>query len=86
MLSIPGVVAGVADLSAITAAEAEVEKVVVTVADVFGDDDIVTSGPWSHILGDIGANRSGDEVLVSATDSPSLLHLESIFLRFSFRS
>lgn len=40
----------------------------------------------SHIFGDSGAKRSGDEVEVSATDSPSLLHLESIFRRFSFRS
>lgn len=42
--------------------------------------------PVSHIFGDIGASRSGEEVEVSATDSPSLLHLESIFRRFSFRS
>lgn len=42
--------------------------------------------PESHILGDMGAKRSGDEVEVSATDSPSLLHLESILRRFSFRS
>lgn len=41
---------------------------------------------WSHIFGESGVNRSGDEVLVSASDSPSLLHRESTFLRFSFKS
>lgn len=41
---------------------------------------------WSHIFGDNGVRRSGDEVLVSASDSPSLLHLESTFLRFNLRS
>lgn len=40
----------------------------------------------SHILGEIGASKSGDDVLVSAMDSPSLLHLESTFLLFNLRS
>lgn len=47
---------------------------------------IVTLVSSSHIFGERGANKSGDDVLVSAIDSPSLLHLESIFLRFNFRS
>lgn len=46
------------------------------------DDDV----PWSHIFGEIGAIRSGDDAFVSANDSPSLLHLESTFLLFNFRS
>lgn len=40
----------------------------------------------SDILGDVGLTISGDDVLVSATDSPSLLQRESTFLRFNFKS
>lgn len=42
--------------------------------------------PLSQSFGDMGASRSGDEVDVSAMDSPSLLHRESILRRLSLRS
>lgn len=45
--------------------------------------------PWfaaSHIFGDMGAIKSGDDVLVSANDSPSLLQRESTLRRLSFKS
>jgi len=60
-----------------------------------GDDailsiDMIRLGDGSDLSnrldGDAGPATSGDEVLVSAMLSPSLLHLESILRLFSFRS
>lgn len=60
-----------------------------------GDDailsiDMISPGDGTDLSirldGDAGPATSGDEVLVSAMLSPSLLHLESILRLFSFRS